>query len=92
MRADAPTHDVVPVERVSVEEFAAAASEFLDRVVSGASFTLTRDGEPVARLLPMPGELACERPARSAATFAGLRRARTEATSEQVLNDLRGDR
>lgn len=86
-----PVPGFVPDQRVGVEEFAAAVDEFLDQVARGASFTLTRDDKPVARLLPMTGELACERPARSAANLAELKRARTEATSEQVLHELRGD-
>ena len=91
IEAEDPVLGFVQDQRVSTEQFAAAVDEFLDQVARGASFTLTRDGEPVPRLLPTSGELACERPARSAATFAGLRRARAEVTSEQVLNELRGD-
>lgn len=39
---------------VSVRELRNHGGDVLDRVAAGESLTITRDGHPVARLLPLP--------------------------------------
>lgn len=42
------------MDDVTVRELRNHGGEVLDRVVSGESLTVTRDGRPVARLVPLP--------------------------------------
>lgn len=42
------------MDDVSVRELRNHGGKVLDRVSAGESLTITRDGDPVARLLPLP--------------------------------------
>ena len=42
------------MEEVSVRELCNCSGRILDRVEGGESMTITRDGNPVARLSPLP--------------------------------------
>jgi prevent-host-death family protein len=42
------------MEEVSVRELRNYGGQILDRVEGGESMTITRDGKPVARLIPLP--------------------------------------
>jgi prevent-host-death family protein len=42
------------MDEVSVRELRNYGGQILDRVEGGESMTITRDGKPVARLIPLP--------------------------------------
>ncbi|MDR0436448.1 MAG: type II toxin-antitoxin system prevent-host-death family antitoxin [Propionibacteriaceae bacterium] len=54
------TTEAVP-DGVGLRELRAKLSSYIDRVKDGYSFTLTENGRPVARLLPLTGESNFER-------------------------------
>jgi prevent-host-death family protein len=67
----------------------------MDAVERGESYTVTRRGVPVARLVPVAGEdggLRCIRPAKARFTPGGLRRVAAHVSTAEVVEDLRGDR
>ncbi|MBA2558561.1 MAG: type II toxin-antitoxin system prevent-host-death family antitoxin [Propionibacteriales bacterium] len=63
-------------------------------VESGESYTVTRRGVPVARLVPITdaSDLRCDRPARKRAIYSGASRVTLNTPSAQILNELRGER
>ncbi|WP_344196808.1 type II toxin-antitoxin system prevent-host-death family antitoxin [Aeromicrobium alkaliterrae] len=63
-------------------------------VEAGESFVVTRRGVPVARLVPWTAEadLTLDRPARRRGAFADRARVRLAESTDEVLDDLRGDR
>lgn len=63
-------------------------------VEDGETFTVTRRGVPVARLIPLTedSDLVCDRPAKRRPTYASLRRAQATTATGELLRDLRGDR
>lgn len=62
-------------------------------VEDGESFTVTRRGVPVARLVPISdGDLTCERPATTRPRYTELRRVTIAESTRDLLDDLRGER
>lgn len=63
-------------------------------VEQGQTYTVTRRGVPVASLSPISrrDELRCLRPARRRITYSDMVREASDLPSEQILEDLRGDR
>lgn len=63
-------------------------------VERGESYTITRRGVPVARLVPVTDDvdLRCLRPATKRTVYAAVRRVEAGASTRAVLDDLRGDR
>lgn len=63
-------------------------------VEGGESFTVTRRGVPVARLVPLTEveDLACERPARLRHSWSDQPRVSLDVPTGELLEDLRGDR
>jgi prevent-host-death family protein len=43
------------MERIGVTEFTDHVSDYLDKAVAGETIEVTKDGRPVARLVPVPG-------------------------------------
>ncbi|NYE01896.1 prevent-host-death family protein [Kineosphaera limosa] len=62
-------------------------------VEEGESFTVTRRGVPVARLVPISDDaLHCERPAKTRPAYSSWPRLRLNTSTSEILDDLRGDR
>lgn len=67
----------------------------MNAVERGESYTVTRRGVPVARLVPVGDEdsgLRCLRPAKERFRPAGLRRVVADVRTADVIEDLRGER
>lgn len=71
------------------------SSEILREVQAGASYEITNHGEVVAVLHP-PGRTAADaarvRRATARGGFSALPRRRVDETSQQVIDELRGER
>jgi prevent-host-death family protein len=83
------------METVSHRDLRNRSGAVLRAVAAGESFTITNDGVPVARLVPLAapsGDLPCSRPRRLHGGFGGLTRHAIDSASEKTLDDLRGDR
>jgi len=80
-------------ERLAHRDLRNRSSEVLREVAAGATYEITNHGEVVAILSPPPGgnELRV-RPARTRRRFSELPRVKSDERSEDVLDDLRGDR
>lgn len=69
-------------------------AELIRRVEQGETFTITRYGVPVARLVPVradDGPLPF-RPATEPYTFADIDRYTAEISTEEIIDELRGER
>jgi prevent-host-death family protein len=79
---------------ISQRELRNQNAEVMRGVEEGRTYTVTRRGVPVARIVPLTelSDLRCDRPARRRPTYSDQRRVRTEVTSAEILEDLRGDR
>jgi prevent-host-death family protein len=82
------------VKTISQRELRNDNAEIMRGVEAGEEYTVTRRGVPVARLVPAtPGsDLRCDRPAKHRPSYVGRKRALADETSEQILDDLRGNR
>ena len=82
------------MKTISQRELRNDNAEVIRGVEQGETYTVTRHGVPVARLVPFTDEpdLRCDRPAKKKATPPALTRVRLERTTEELLTDLRGDR
>ncbi len=69
-------------------------AEVMRGLERGETYTITRRGVPVARLVPITdaSDLRCDRPARSRPTYSGASRVRLTTPSVEILDDLRSDR
>lgn len=63
-------------------------------VEGGESYTVTRRGVPVARLVPVTdgADLRCGRPAKKRTKYASQQRIKAATPTADLLGDLRGDR
>lgn len=63
-------------------------------VESGESYTITRRGVPVARLVPVTDgvDLRCDRPAKKRPSYTSWPRVTTATYTADLLGDLRGER
>lgn len=79
---------------ISQRELRNENAEVMRGVEQGETYTVTRRGVPVARLVPLTVEsdLRCDRPAKKRPTYASLARVRTKVPTGEILSDLRGDR
>lgn len=81
------------VKSISQRELRNDNAEVVRGVEAGESYVVTRRGVPVARLVPVDApDLRCERPARTRPTWSMRSRVRASASSQSVLDDLRGQR
>lgn len=69
-------------------------AQIMDGVEQGETYTVTRRGVPIARLVPITGGggLRLVRPAKRRGQFARLQRVRSAVPTARLLDDLRGDR
>lgn len=82
------------MKTISQRELRNDNAEVMRGVEEGETYTVTRRGVPVARLIPLAdaSDLRCDRPAKMRPSYASLPRVRSRASTEALLNDLRGDR
>lgn len=79
---------------ISQRELRNDNAEIMRGVERGESYTVTRRGVPVARLSPFTEQtdLQCLRPATRRSSFAEIRRVHATESTQELLDDLRGDR
>lgn len=83
------------MESVSHRELRNNSGRVLQAVAAGEAYTVTNNGRPVARLIPVTdsrADLRCTRPASKHGGFGELERHRIEESVYDALEDLRGDR
>lgn len=83
------------MEMLSHRELRNSSGAVLKAVAAGESYTVTNDGTPVARLVPIDTpvtELRPHLPAKIRGGFADLTRYRLAEPVTDALADLRGDR
>jgi len=69
-------------------------AEIIRGVERGESYTVTKRGVPMALLTPIPSGdgLRLLRPPTQIGRFSEMKRARLSRSSQEILDDLRGDR
>lgn len=79
---------------ISQRELRNDNAEVIRGVEGGETYTVTRHGVPVARLLPVSGEsdLRCDRPVRTRTVWATRPRRRSGVPTAVLLDELRGER
>lgn len=79
---------------ISQRELRNDNAEVVRGVEAGESYTVTRRGVPVARLVPLSsdGDLRCDRPAKKRPRYSAQQRLSASAPSADLLTDLRGER
>lgn len=79
---------------ISQRELRNDNAEVIRGVVEGETYTVTRRGVPVARLVPLTDEtdLRCDRPPKRRPAYAAHERVQAKTTTEDLLNQLRDDR
>lgn len=83
------------METISHRELRNQSGSVLKAVAAGESYTVTNNGSPVARLVPVDEptpDLRCTRPASKRGGFKALQRYPITGTISESLDDLRGDR
>ena len=82
-----------PMRSITQRELRNDNAAVVRGVQEGESYVVTRRGVPVARLVPIEAtDLRCDRPARRRPTYADRPRVRLSETSQDALDDLRGER
>lgn len=79
---------------ISQRELRNDNAEIVRGVQAGESYTVTRRGVPVARLVPVTsdGDLRCDRPAKKRPQYSMQERLRIGTPTAEMLDDLRGER
>ncbi len=82
------------MKTISQRELRNDNAEVVRGVEGGESYTVTRRGVPVARLVPVTEgtDLRCDRPAKRRPTYADQRRVTASTRVADLLDHLRGDR
>lgn len=83
------------MKTISQRELRNDNATVMDEVERGETYTVTRRGVPVARIVPLTGEnagLRCVTPAKARFTPGGLRRVAASVPTATVLDELRGER
>ncbi len=82
------------MKTISQRELRNDNAEVIRGVERGESYTVTRRGVPVARLVPWDAgtDLRCARPARKRPAYAKQQRVRADVPTLEMLDVLRGDR
>jgi len=78
---------------ISQRELRNENADVVRSVEGGESFTVTRRGIPVARLVPLAvdPDVRCLRPATQPPDFSSIKRAKIDETTADLLDDLRGN-
>ena len=79
---------------ISQRELRNDNAEIMRELLAGETFTVTRHGVPVARLIPLnsQADLTCDRPAKQRPRYATQERVVPSRRTADLLDDLRGDR
>jgi len=83
------------MKMISQRELRDANAAVMDEVERGESYIVTRRGLPIARIVPLAAhdtELRCVKPAKARFTPGGVRRVTAILRTNEVLEDLRGER
>jgi prevent-host-death family protein len=83
------------VDTISHRELRNQSGRILRAVAAGESYTVTNNGTPVAKLVPLAGptpDLRCTRPASRRGGFGRLKRYAISGSVVESLDDLRGER
>ncbi|GAA4386001.1 type II toxin-antitoxin system Phd/YefM family antitoxin [Tsukamurella soli] len=82
------------MKTISQRELRNDNAAIMQGVEDGETYTLTRRGVPVARLVPVTDDtdLRCARPARSRPVYSDLPRVSPTVSTAELVDDLRGDR
>lgn len=82
------------MKTISQRELRNDNAEVMRGVEDGETYTVTRRGVPVARLVPLTGEpdLRCDRPAKRRPVYSAQQRVRATALTAGLLDELRGER
>lgn len=82
------------MKTISQRELRNDNAEVIRGVAQGETYTVTRRGVPVARLVPLSSgsDLHCDRPARHRPTYSTRSRVRIGMPTGELVDDLRGDR
>jgi prevent-host-death family protein len=83
------------MKTISQRELRNGNAAVMDGIERGETYTVTRRGVPVARIVPATGEdagLRCVRPARARFVPGALRRVAPEVPTSVVHDELRGER
>lgn len=83
------------MKTISQRELRNDNAEIMRGVEAGETYTVTRRGVPIARIVPYNADqsgLRIDRPATRPARFSMSDLVRSEISSEEILADLRDDR
>jgi prevent-host-death family protein len=81
------------VKTISQRELRNDNAAIMRGVEAGESYVVTRNGVPVARLIPLPSpSLPVARPARRRLDLSSLPRIELEMSSQELLDEVREDR
>lgn len=83
------------MKTISQRELRNGNAAVMDEIERGETYTVTRRGVPVARIVPAAGDdagLRCVRPAKARFVPGALRRVAPEIPTSVVHDDLRGER
>jgi len=85
------------VRTISQRELRNDNAAVIRGVEAGERYVVTKNGKPVARLVPLVADgldesLPLDRPAATRLDYQGLSRVGADVSSEELLADLRGDR
>lgn len=82
------------MKTISQRELRNDNAEVIRGVEQGETYMITRRGVPVARLVPLSEvtDLRCDRPAKRRPTYSTQSRVRISSATNELLEDLRGDR
>ncbi len=93
-RSGATKCDAGSVRTISQPELCNDNAEIIRGVEQGESYTVTRRGAPVARLVLIGAatDLRCDRPAKGSPVYTAQTRVSISTPTRELLDDLRGDR
>lgn len=82
------------MKTISQRELRNDNADVMRGVEEGETYTVTRRGVPVARIVPLTPEtdLRCDRPPKKRPTYAAQPRVRSKTPTGELLSELRGDR
>ena len=82
------------MKTISQRELRNDNAEVIRGVEQGETYTVTRRGVPVARVVPLNDatDLRCDRPAKKRFRYSKQERIRISTSTSELMDDLRGGR
>ena len=82
------------MKTISQRELRNDNAEVIRGVEQGETYTVTRRGVPVARVVPLNDatDLRCDRPAKKRPRYSKQERIRISTSTSELMDDLRGER